>query len=181
MKAVHASTLAGKTMLTIEHDAEMLIKLLTEKRLRLVVAESCTGGLVGSLLSAVPGASEVFWGAFITYTLDAKQTMLGIDSALLERYGAVSKECASAMAASAREHAEADLALSVTGLAGPDGDGSLNQVGTVWIGSACRGAPPEARLHHFTGSRTEVRTKAAAEAIRAGIELAGVRVDAARR
>jgi PncC family amidohydrolase len=178
MKAVRASTLAGKTMPTIEHDAEMLIKLLTEKRLRLAVAESCTGGLIGSLLSGVPGASEVFWGAFITYTLDAKQTMLGIDSALLERYGAVSMECASAMAASARERADADLVLSVTGLAGPDGDGSLNPVGTVWIGAACRGSPPEARLHHFTGSRNEVRAKAAAEAIKVGIELAGARADA---
>lgn len=171
MKPARTSILMVKAMPSIELDAVRLIKLLAEKQLRLAVAESCTGGLVGSLLSGVPGASDVFWGGFITYTVAAKQKMLGIDAALLERYGAVSMECASAMAASVREHADADLALSVTGLAGPLGDGSLNPVGTVWIGSSRRGAPPFAQVQHFTGSRNEVREKAAAAAIRLGIEL----------
>ena len=156
-------------MSSVEDNAVKLIELLAEKRLRVAVAESCTGGLVGSLLAGVPGASNVFLGGFTTYTVDAKQKMLGIDAALLERYGAVSMECASAMAASARERAEADLALSVTGLAGPLGDGSLNPVGTVWIGAASRGAQPFAQIHHFTGSRSEIRAKAAAAVLRLGL------------
>jgi PncC family amidohydrolase len=171
MKTVRAPALTVKAMPAVKHDAVRLVKLLTEKRLRLAVAESCTGGLVGSLIAGVPGASGIFWGGFTTYTVDAKQKMLGIDAALLERYGAVSMECASAMAASARECADADLALSVTGLAGPLGDGSLNAVGTVWIGGSCLGLPPFAHGYHFTGSRNEIREKAAASAIRLGIEL----------
>jgi PncC family amidohydrolase len=172
MKIVHDSILAGKAASALERDAVRLVKLLTEKQLRIAVAESCTGGLVGSLLAVVPGASEVFWGGFICYTIDAKQKMLGIDAALLEHYGAVSAECACAMAASARERAEADLSLSVTGLAGPDGDGSANPVGTVWLGASYRGAPPSANVHHFTGSRNEIRARAAAAALMLGIDLA---------
>ncbi|MDR2343794.1 MAG: nicotinamide-nucleotide amidohydrolase family protein [Spirochaetaceae bacterium] len=156
----------------MKRGAARLVNLLVEKHLRIAVAESCTGGLVGSLLAGVPGASDVFWGGFTSYTTDAKQKMLGIDAALLERYGAVSMECACAMAASARSRAEADLSLSVTGLAGPGGDGSANPVGTVWIGAACRGLPPFAKVHHFSGGRGEVRAKAAAAALGLGIGLA---------
>ncbi|MDR2795912.1 MAG: nicotinamide-nucleotide amidohydrolase family protein [Spirochaetaceae bacterium] len=153
-------------------EAVRLVELLTEKRLRIVVAESCTGGLIGSLLAAIPGASDVFWGGFTTYTVDAKQKMLGIDAALLERYGAVSEECARAMSASALKSAKADIALSVTGLAGPGGDGSLNPVGTVWVGGLRRGVPPLANIYHFAGSRGRIRAEAAAAALKLGIYLA---------
>jgi PncC family amidohydrolase len=178
MKPPPAPVAAGKTKPPSEDTppeqlAIRLVGLLKEKRLRITVAESCTGGLAGSLLAAVPGASDVFWGGFTVYTVDAKQKMLGIDAALLERYGAVSMECALAMAVSALERAGADLALSVTGLAGPDGDGSENPVGTVWTGGSCRASPPVARVYRFPGGRAEVRAAAAAAVLDLALDLAG--------
>lgn len=155
-----------------ERLAGRLIGALTEKRVSVATAESCTGGLLGSLLVRVPGASAVFWGGFVTYTLDAKQRTLGIDALLLEKHGAVSRECACAMAEAARRLANTDTALAVTGLAGPDGDGSANPVGTVWIAGACRGRHTLAVTGCFTGRRNEVRMKAAAAAITLGLELA---------
>jgi PncC family amidohydrolase len=152
--------------------ARRLIRALAEKRLSIAVAESCTGGLLGDLLVRVPGASAVFWGGFVTYSLDAKQKMLGIDPRLLEDYGAVSRECARAMAESARRLAGTDAALAVTGLAGPDGDGSDNPVGTVWVaGIFPEGAAMEA-VYRFTDKRNAVRARAAATAIGLGLELA---------
>jgi PncC family amidohydrolase len=153
-------------------NAGRLIKALAENRLSIAVAESCTGGLLGSLLARVPGASSVFWGGFITYSLDAKQKILGIDPRLLDEYGAVSRECARAMAESARRLAGTDTALAVTGLAGPDGDGSDTPVGTVWIaGVFPEGAAKEA-VYRFTDRRNVVRAKAAAAAIALGLEMA---------
>jgi PncC family amidohydrolase len=152
--------------------AGQLIRMLTENRLSIAVAESCTGGLLGNLLVRVPGASAAFWGGFVTYSMDAKQKMLGIDSRLLEDYGAVSRECARAMAESARRYAGTDAALAVTGLAGPDGDGSDNPVGTVWVAGVFPGGSALEAVHHFTDKRNAVRARAAAAAIGLGLELA---------
>ena len=142
-----------------------LVAFLTERSLVLVAAESCTAGLVADRIVRVPGASKVFWGSFVCYSLRAKMTMLGIESGILDRYGPVSAETAAAMAAGAIEKSGADLAVSVTGLAGPDGDGSGIPVGTVWIGTALKNGPKTAKNFHFTGSRNELRNKAALEAV----------------
>jgi PncC family amidohydrolase len=156
---------------TIGHSARRLVKLLAEKHLSVSVAESCTGGLLGSLLARVPGASAVFYGGFITYTVLVKQKVLGVGADLLEKYGAVSRECACAMAESARARIGASIALSVTGLAGPSGDGSENPIGTVWIAGVCTGVPVFARVHNFSGGRNSIRRKAASAAIDLGLEL----------
>jgi PncC family amidohydrolase len=145
--------------------AEELIHRASGAGLTLVTAESCTAGLVADLLAAVPGASKVLWGGFICYTEAAKIRMLGVDESLLAQYGAVSRETALAMVNGALEKSSADLAVSVTGLAGPDGDGSGLPVGTVWIGIVRRGEEPAARMYRFAGSRQEVRRAAAREAL----------------
>jgi PncC family amidohydrolase len=159
-------------LLNADRLAERLVRLLAEKGLTIAVAESCTGGLLGNLLVRVPGASAAFWGGFVTYTLDAKQKMLGIDNCLLDEYGAVSRECAHAMAESARRLSGTDVALAVTGLAGPEGDGSANPVGTVWVAGVYPGNAAVEVVHHFSGGRNVVRAKAAVAAIGLGLELA---------
>ncbi|MDR2663266.1 MAG: CinA family protein [Treponema sp.] len=145
--------------------AERLIRLLTAGSLFLAAAESCTAGLVADLLGRVSGASACFWGSFVCYTPQAKIRMLGIGEETLRRYGPVSGETARAMAAGALEKSAADAAVSVTGLAGPGGDGSSVPVGTVWIGTALRGGAVQAEQVHFTGPRNELRQKAARAAL----------------
>jgi PncC family amidohydrolase len=144
---------------------ENLVAFLTERSLVLAVAESCTAGLIADRIVRVPGASKVFWGSFVCYSPPAKIKMLGVESGILDRYGAVSAETAAAMAAGVLEKSGADLALSVTGLAGPEGDGSGTPVGTVWIGTALKKGPERTDVFHFTGSRNELRSKAALEAV----------------
>jgi PncC family amidohydrolase len=131
----------------------------------LALAESCTGGLVADMITRIPGASRVFWGSFVSYTPEAKMRMLGISRGLLEKYGAVSRETACAMAEGVLEKSGVSLALALTGLAGPGGDGSAVPVGTIWIAAAVRGEPAEARVFYFEGGRDEVRYSAAAAAL----------------
>jgi PncC family amidohydrolase len=145
--------------------AVSLIEILSAASLSLAAAESCTAGLVADLLARVPGASRVFWGSFVTYSIDAKIKLLGIGPDLIRRYGAVSRETACAMAEGALEKSGADMAVSVTGLAGPDGDGSGQSVGTVWIGFIRRGAPVEAVCRHYDGDRNTIRKNAAGDAL----------------
>jgi PncC family amidohydrolase len=145
--------------------AALLIDALAAASHTLAVAESCTAGLVADRLARVPGASRVFWGSFVTYMAEAKERLLGVDPELIRRHGAVSRETALAMASGALEKSGAHSAVSVTGLAGPDGDGSGQPVGTVWIGIARRGLPPEAVACRFAGDRNAIRSAAAAEAI----------------
>lgn len=147
-------------------EAEMLIKGLTERSQTVAAAESCTGGLVADLLVQIPGASRVFWGSFVSYTPAAKAAMLGVPADFIRRYGAVSQETACAMAQGALERSAADRAVAVTGLAGPDGDGTPTPVGTVWIATARRGEPPQARMFYYPLARKELRIAAAKDAVR---------------
>jgi nicotinamide-nucleotide amidase len=150
-----------------EKTAEALIYKLKEGSLTLALAESCTAGLVSALLAGVPGASEVLWGSFVTYTKEAKVSMLGIDEKIPETFGLVSKETACAMAQGALNKSTASIAAAVTGLAGPSGDGSNVKVGTVWTAAvlrtdvASKKGEIAAKEHHFTGTRNEVRINAA--------------------
>jgi nicotinamide-nucleotide amidase len=109
---------------------------------RIVVAESCTGGLVSAAITAIPGSSEVFEAGFVTYANEAKMGMLGVDSNILETFGAVSVAVAWDMAQGALKASVADVAVAITGVAGPDGGSEAKPVGTVVFARAVRGADP---------------------------------------
>ena len=132
----------------------------------LATAESCTGGGIGAAITAVAGASKVFVGGVVSYTNEIKNKILGVDHAVLDKYGAVSAPVAGAMASGVRELMGADVAVSVTGLAGPGGDDFGNPVGTVCIGYADK-RQRLAKQYRFYGDREEIRNAA----IRAALEL----------
>ena len=131
----------------------------------LVTAESCTGGMIGAALTAVPGSSAVYKGGVICYTNWVKENTLGVGREVLEQFGAVSKPVAGAMAAGARKQLQADVAVSVTGLAGPGGDNYGNPVGTVYVGFE---SDTKSQVKHFRflGDRESVRRQAAEAALR---------------
>ena len=122
----------------------------------LVTAESITGGGIGALLTSIPGASAVYKGGIISYCDEVKASALGVDPELLRSVGAVSAPVAESMARGAREVLRADVAVSVTGLAGPDGDSYGNPVGTVFIGYS-DASRILAREHRFSGTRQQIR------------------------
>ena len=148
-----------------EKKAEELVEKLKSLSFTLALAESCTAGLVSGFLANIPGASGVLWGSFVCYTKEAKISMLGLDSGMLSAHGLVSRETAVSMAAGALNKSGADIAASVTGLAGPQGDGSGVPVGTVWIATALRNGEIGASEYHFRGSRNAVRIRAAIAAL----------------
>ena len=125
----------------------------------LVTAESCTGGGIGSALTAVSGSSKVYKGGIICYTDWVKNMVLGVDQCLLEHYGAVSAQVAEQMAQGAARCLQADVAVSVTGIAGPDTDAFENPVGTVYIG-LCAMQDTQVRKFMFDGDREAIRQQA---------------------
>ena len=131
--------------------AERAVALLKRARLTLAAAESCTGGLIASQITSVPGASSVFRGGVVTYQTDTKTLLLGVDADLLRKKGPVCPEVARQMAEGVRALLGADLAVSVTGLAGPDGDGSEAKVGDVYIGFASFRGTEVLELHDPIG------------------------------
>lgn len=131
---------------------------------QLVTAESCTGGGIGAALTAIPGSSKVYKGGIISYTNWVKHHLLGVDETLLEKIGAVSAPVAEAMARGARAALQADVAVSVTGLAGPGGDEFGNSVGTVYIGY-CDEKICLSRKYLFNGTREEIRQAAIRKAL----------------
>ena len=134
-----------------------VIKALQGKTLS--TAESCTGGGIGAALTAVSGSSAVYKGGIISYTNEIKENLLGVPAAMLAQYGAVSEPVAQAMAEGARKALQTDIAVSVTGLAGPGGDEYGNPVGTVFIGYADANKA-YAKEYHFSGDREAVREQA---------------------
>lgn len=142
--------------------AEQVLRLCAQQGLTLAAAESCTGGLAAKELTDIPGASRVFLGGVVSYTDQVKRQLLHVPDKLLERCGAVSEPVARAMALGVRVLTGADLALSVTGLAGPDGDDRGNPVGTVFIAlSAADGT--RLRALHLTGDRASIRRQSVDE------------------
>ena len=139
------------------HLSSDVIKILQGKTL--ATAESCTGGGIGAALTAVPGSSAVYKGGIISYTNEVKERLLGVPAEMLEAYGAVSVPVAQAMAEGARKALQTDIAVSVTGLAGPGGDEYGNPVGTVFIGYADANKS-YAKEYHFSGDREAVRQQA---------------------
>lgn len=135
-------------------------------RQRLATAESCTGGLIAKILTDLPGSSGWFERGLVTYSNLSKQDLLGVPAEIIEKYGAVSRETAEAMAAGLLGEAPVDWALSVTGIAGPGGGSPDKPVGLVWMAWAGRNRPVQSQRYAFSGSRDEVRVQAAGAALK---------------
>ncbi|NNU14814.1 CinA family protein [Parvularcula sp. ZS-1/3] len=152
---------------------EIIARASTEG-LTIATAESCTGGMISSALTSVPGSSAAFTFGFVTYANGAKTSLLGVSEDILDEHGAVSREVAFDMAFGARQRASADIAVSVTGVAGPGGGTDEKPVGLVWFGlSGSFGTITERRVFP-AGSRDFIRMQAARTALRLilrGIEL----------
>ena len=144
--------------------AEKLVELLKARGMTCATAESCTGGGIGSAITAVPGSSAVFLGGVISYANEVKRDVLGVSQQTLDTVGAVSPETAAQMAAGARGLLKTDLAVSVTGIAGPDGGSEEKPVGLVWFGISTKdGTRTEKKL--FRGDRAKVREQAVMHAL----------------
>ena len=141
--------------------AESVLNLLLKKKMMLVCAESCTGGLLSTWITGIPGSSKAFWGSFITYSNKAKENCLGVDSSLIRENGAVSKEVVSSMAQGGLEKSQGDICIAVSGIAGPDGGSKEKPVGTVWIALHTKKGMKDAKCFKFTGNRVVVRKKSA--------------------
>lgn len=130
---------------------------LLARRLKLASAESCTGGWLAKVVTEVPGSSDWFDAAFVAYSYEAKEAMLGVDRRILERYGAVSEEAVLEMVRGALSRSRANVALSITGIAGPTGGTPDKPVGTVWLAWGFGHHPPRARMFQFDGDRDAIR------------------------
>ncbi len=154
--------------------ATALLDACRRRHLRLALAESCTGGLIAGCLTAVAGSSDVVDRGFVTYSNEAKTEMLGVPAGLIAQHGAVSAEVAAAMAAGAKARSAADIAVSVTGVAGPGGGTAAKPVGLVFIGLAVGSMEqPVAHRHQFAGDRDAVRLATLHSAIDHLVDLVG--------
>jgi len=146
--------------------ASDVVSLAAEQKLTIATAESCTGGLIGAAITSIPGSSEPFKGGIIAYENTVKMRQLGVPEETLNAHGAVSEKVAKAMAQGALRTLNVDLAISVTGIAGPGGGSDEKPVGTVWIGLAQKGQPAEATLFNFGDiGRNKVRDVTCFEAL----------------
>lgn len=139
--------------------------LLRNRGLKLVTAESCTGGLIANRITNVPGSSEYFLGGIVAYAYEAKVALLNVSWETLKTYGAVSRETVLEMALGARKALGADLAISVSGIAGPEGGLPDKPVGTTWFGLSVYDAE-RSYLHKFNGSRLDNKSLAADTALK---------------
>jgi nicotinamide-nucleotide amidase len=153
--------------------ARSLLDLCRMRKLTIATAESCTGGLVAGALTDIPGSSDVIDRGFVTYSNDAKRAMLGVEASTLATFGAVSKETATQMAVGALERADVDLAVAITGIAGPGGAVPGKPVGVVHFAVAARDGRIAHREHRFGAiGRSAVRQRSVVEALRMLMELA---------
>ncbi|WP_300263304.1 CinA family protein [uncultured Cloacibacillus sp.] len=152
-------------MENLDELASRVIEIFREKGLSLALAESCTGGMIAETITNVAGASDIFYGSAVTYVNSAKEHILGVARETLEKHGAVSSECAEEMACGARSVYGADVAMSVTGIAGPGGGSEAKPVGTVWFGLAAKD-DAETFRRRFDGDRAAVRRQTVEEVLR---------------
>ena len=153
--------------------AKALLDMCLRKKLTLATAESCTGGLVAATISEIPGSSAVLDRGFVTYSNEAKQQMLGVTPATIDVYGAVSTECAEEMARGALAHASVDLAVSITGIAGPTGAVPGKPIGLVYFCAASRSGRVIAHDRKYGDiGRAEVRQQSVLQALGMLRELA---------
>ncbi|BAF72744.1 CinA family protein [Sulfurovum sp. NBC37-1] len=151
-------------MKEIRKKTEQIIHTLTEKKQTITFAESCTGGRIAAEFTAVSGASNVLYGSAVTYSNEIKHQWLGVDNDVLEKFGAVSRECVSQMLDGIIKMANADYAIAISGIAGPTGDTELKPVGTVYIGIE---TPFGSEVYHchFHGNREQVQEQSVVFAI----------------
>ena len=161
-------------LLKKEHSTQYLCGLvasfLLKNELKLVTAESCTGGLISAACTDLAGSSAWFERGFVTYSNDAKMELLGVEARLLRRAGAVCEGVARAMVVGALAHSHAQVAVAVTGVAGPTGGSSAKPVGTVWFGFALPGQVLTEKCH-FDGDRAAVRAATVHHALTRLVEL----------
>jgi nicotinamide-nucleotide amidase len=158
----------------LEAAARRVIEICSAKRLTVATAESCTGGLVTAALTEIPGSSAVVACSFVTYSNDAKQNLLGVPEGVLRSYGAVSRPTAQAMADGVLARTPADLAVAVTGIAGPGGGSAEKPVGLVHFAAAARNGERRAREERFGDiGRAVVRQRSVGVALEMLEELAG--------
>ncbi len=146
-------------------------KILARRGLRLATAESCTGGLIAHRITNVPGSSGYFDRGFVVYSNLGKTEMLGIEASLIEKRGAVSREVARAMAEGARKASNADIAVAVTGIAGPISDDSEKPVGLVYIAVSAADRPAVVEKRNFSGTRLQIKKQSVEAALELLMEL----------
>jgi nicotinamide-nucleotide amidase len=161
LAAAGAGTLFARDERPVE---EIVLELARKRGLTLAAAESCTGGLVAGRLTSVPGSSDVFLGAVVAYANEVKESALRVSERTIDEHGAVSAECALEMAQGARQALGADMAVSVTGIAGPDGGTTEKPVGLVYLCASARGGEIEQELR-FGGERNQIRRYATVAAL----------------
>ena len=149
---------------TLEILAMQAGESLLHQKQKIAVAESCTGGWVAQCLTAIAGSSTWFERGFVAYSNEAKQEMLGVSTATLQRHGAVSAETARDMASGAVNRLQCDVAVSTPGIAGPTGGSATKPVGTVYLGLCYQGEVSD-HLFHFSGSRRQIQEKTAHAAL----------------
>lgn len=152
-------------------DAGTLLSLYRARSLRIATAESCTGGMIAAALTDIAGSSDVFERGFVTYSNEAKTEMLGVPAELIAKFGAVSEQVAREMAAGALRHSRADMAVSVTGVAGPGGGSKEKPVGLVYLAIARRNGATHCERRQFPGGRAEIRCATVARALEMFAEL----------
>ncbi len=154
-------------MFPAEHTALAIRTLdhLRNTKRRCVTAESCTGGLVAALLTSIPGSSDVLERGFVTYSNDAKIELLGVPAGTIERHGAVSAQTAQAMAIGALAHSRAEVAVSITGVAGPGGGSAEKPVGLVFLALATRTGCDVIEMRFGPLSRDEIRARSVVKAL----------------
>jgi nicotinamide-nucleotide amidase len=155
------------TQAALRAAATSVLQRARSNGLKIATAESCTGGLVAAALTEIAGSSDVVDRGFVTYSNDAKHVMLGVPTTTLQRHGAVSAETAAAMAKGALQHSLADIAVAITGIAGPGGGSKQKPIGLVHFAAASRNGRRVARVKRYGNiGRSQVRKRSVAEALR---------------
>lgn len=150
--------------------AQELLKVAVNRKMTVSVAESCTGGLLGARMTSVSGSSEYFLGGVIVYSNDAKARLLGVKKRTLEKFGAVSEQCAKEMALSVKKLLRSDFAIAITGIASPLGGTIEKPVGTVFIAAALRNEVVVKRFK-FAGGRESIRTQSVEAALDMALKI----------
>ena len=159
-----------KEELSVQAACGLIADLMLKKHWKLATAESCTGGLIAAACTDLSGSSNWFERGFVTYSNEAKTELLGVDAALIASHGAVSEAVVRAMAQGALQHSHAQVAVAVTGVAGPTGGSADKPVGTVWIGWATQQGITST-VYRFSGDRSAVRAATVQQALATLLEL----------